>query len=163
MPTPPPFPFQFLGKLVQGSGAEVIYLAKGQALYRVVPGDMLEGAYRVEKVGRDYLEVTYLPLDKKQTVAFSSIAPAPGLANQAFAPNTAPIAMAQASANPDSSGQQADSTSASVAGGSALGSVRGTISESASGIAAPASTTSAPDTAVIQSSAPSPVQAQTSV
>ncbi len=75
IPTVPPFPFQYMGKLVLDDGATTVYLTKGDEIYTVRTGEVIAGSYRVDTLGADYIEVTYLPLDKKQNVAFSSILP----------------------------------------------------------------------------------------
>lgn len=97
-PTPPPFPYQFLGRLETDGKPRTIYLTKDNRVYSVAPGEVIEGTYRVIDVTPESMEVTYLPLNMKQQIAFSSIVPAVGRqASRAsdtpaiVAPTTVPI------------------------------------------------------------------------
>lgn len=66
-PTAPPLPFGYLGRY-QESEALVIILVKGDRLYTVSPGEVIESTYRVEGVAGGRVELTYLPLNTKQTL-----------------------------------------------------------------------------------------------
>ncbi len=97
-PTPPPFPYQFLGRLETDGKPRTIYLTKDNQVYSVAPGEVIEGTYRVVDVTPESMEVTYLPLNMKQQIAFSSIVPTVGRqASRAsdtpsiVAPTTVPI------------------------------------------------------------------------
>jgi len=72
-PSAPPFPFHYMGKLVLDGGETTYYLTRGDEIFSVKPGAVIAGNYRVDKIEANMLEVTYLPLDKKQNVSFSSI------------------------------------------------------------------------------------------
>lgn len=78
VPTVPPFPFTFLGKLGQQGAEPKVFLMRGEQLYTVRRGDVLDGAYRVDAIGENGIDVTYLPLDKHQDVAYADITPRPG-------------------------------------------------------------------------------------
>lgn len=67
LPTAPPLPFGYLGRY-QESQALVIILVKGDRLYTVSPGEVIENTYRVEGVAGGRVELTYLPLNTKQTL-----------------------------------------------------------------------------------------------
>jgi len=62
-PTAPPLPFTFLGRY-----EELIILVKGDRLYNVVVGDVIENTYRIEQVAAGMVYITYLPLNIKQTL-----------------------------------------------------------------------------------------------
>lgn len=66
-PTAPPMPFAFLGRYEDG-GTRTILLVKGERIYMVSEGDVIEQTYRVEKLAGSELELTYLPLGIKQTI-----------------------------------------------------------------------------------------------
>jgi hypothetical protein len=76
-PTPPPFPYQFLGRLETEGKPRTVYLTKDNRVYSVAPGEVIEGTYRVVDVTAESMELMYLPLNMKQQIAFSSIVPTP--------------------------------------------------------------------------------------
>lgn len=66
-PTAPPMPFSYLGRY-QEAQAEIILLIKGDRLYTVAAGEVLDNIYRVDGVVGGRIELTYLPLNIKQTI-----------------------------------------------------------------------------------------------
>jgi len=66
-PTAPPMPFAYLGSY-EGDARLIIILSKGDRVYTVSPGDVIEGAYKVERIKGQWLEMIYLPLNIKQTI-----------------------------------------------------------------------------------------------
>jgi hypothetical protein len=66
-PTAPPLPFSYLGRY-QESQAPVIMLVKGERIYTVSAGEVIDNIYRVEGVSNGRVELTYLPLNIKQTL-----------------------------------------------------------------------------------------------
>ena len=75
-PQPPSFPYVFIGRLSAGE-KNAVFLSKNNQVYSVAAGDVLEGIYRVDRLGGDNLEVTYLPERKKLTLAFDVLAAKP--------------------------------------------------------------------------------------
>lgn len=67
-PTAPPMPFTFMGRYEAG-GTPVIFLVKDERVYTVSEGDVIDNTYRVERLTAGQLELTYLPLDIKQTIS----------------------------------------------------------------------------------------------
>lgn len=67
LPTAPPLPFAYLGSYA-GAAAPVLILAKGDRVYTVAPGDVIDGTYRVDGLSGGFVELTYLPLNVKQTL-----------------------------------------------------------------------------------------------
>jgi hypothetical protein len=67
-PSAPPMPFTFLGRYEDG-GTRTILLVKGERIYTVAEGDVIDQTYRVERLAGGQLELTYLPLDIKQTIS----------------------------------------------------------------------------------------------
>jgi len=66
-PTAPPLPFSYLGRYEDS--ALVIMLVKGDRLYTVTEGDVIENTYRVERVTAGMVELTYLPLNIRQSIS----------------------------------------------------------------------------------------------
>jgi len=67
-PTAPPLPFSYFGRYEEG-GTQIILLVKGDRIYTVSAGDVIENTYRVEGLAGGRLELTYLPLDIRQTLS----------------------------------------------------------------------------------------------
>jgi hypothetical protein len=66
-PSAPPMPFAYLG-LYEGAVGKVIMLVKGDHVYTVSVGDVIENTYRVDSVEQGIVELTYLPLNIKQSI-----------------------------------------------------------------------------------------------
>lgn len=66
-PAAPPVPFTFLGRY-EDEGARIIMLVKGDRIYTVSEGDVIDQTYRVERLAGGKLELIYLPLNTKQTI-----------------------------------------------------------------------------------------------
>jgi len=70
-PPPPPvasaplLPFSYLGRYGDGDTKTVI-LVKGEKVYPVKVGDVIDGTYRVEKIALGTVSLTYLPLNVLQ-------------------------------------------------------------------------------------------------
>lgn len=67
-PTAPPLPFAFMGTYQEPDGRLVIFLTRGDRLYTVSPGDVIDNTYRVEEVVAGQLGLTYLPLNIRQSM-----------------------------------------------------------------------------------------------
>lgn len=67
-PTAPPMPFSFMGRYEEG-GTRIILLVKGDRIYTVSEGDVIDSTYRVERMAAGQLELTYLPMNIKQTIS----------------------------------------------------------------------------------------------
>ena len=67
-PTAPPMPFAFMGRYEDG-GVRIILLVKDDRIYTVSEGDVIDNTYRVERLAGGQLELTYLPLNIKQTIS----------------------------------------------------------------------------------------------
>lgn len=71
IPTPP-FPFTFAGVQRQSSGQTIYFLIKDNTLYTVEVGQILDSVYSIDGEEGGQLNVTYLPLDRKQTISMGS-------------------------------------------------------------------------------------------
>lgn len=67
-PTAPPIPFTYLGRY-EDSPAVIIMLLKGDRVYTVSEGDVIENTYRVEHVASGAVDLIYLPLNIKQSIS----------------------------------------------------------------------------------------------
>ena len=67
-PTAPPVPFSFMGRYEDGE-KRIILLVKGDRVYTVSEGEVIDNTYRVERLSGGQLELTYLPLNIRQTIS----------------------------------------------------------------------------------------------
>lgn len=67
-PTAPPLPFSYLG-LYEGGAGKVIMLVKGDHIYTVGVGDVIDNTYRIDSFNQGAVEMTYLPLNIKQSLS----------------------------------------------------------------------------------------------
>jgi hypothetical protein len=67
-PEAPPLPFVYMGKMREGSKHLVIFLVKGNQVYTVRVGDVIDDTYKAEGVSGGKLTLTYLPLNIQQTL-----------------------------------------------------------------------------------------------
>lgn len=72
VPTAPPLPYRFAGKLVQ-NGKLHVFLSKGDAAIPIKQGEILDGTYRVEAIGEDRITLVYLPLGLRENIPVNSI------------------------------------------------------------------------------------------
>jgi hypothetical protein len=68
-PTAPPMPYAYMGSYLGKDGRMIIFLTKGDQVYSVSPGDVLESTYRVEGIASGQLVLIYLPLNIQQTIS----------------------------------------------------------------------------------------------
>ncbi|NTV94328.1 MAG: hypothetical protein HGA75_02810 [Thiobacillus sp.] len=67
-PSAPPMPFTFMGRYLDGETLTIL-LVKGDRIYTVSEGEVIENTYRVGRLQGGVLEMTYLPLNIKQTIS----------------------------------------------------------------------------------------------
>lgn len=66
-PSAPPLPFAYLGRVVS-EGRTRIFLAREDQNYVVGVGGRINGEYRVDRIRKDMIELTYLPLGIRQAL-----------------------------------------------------------------------------------------------
>lgn len=71
---PPPLTFRYFGKHLEGSRWRV-FLSRGEEIFHVGAGDVMEGRYRVDRVEPPYLFITYLPLKHQQRIDIGGVPP----------------------------------------------------------------------------------------
>jgi Cohesin domain len=71
-PQPPPLPYRFAGQVVHDGTARVA-LAKGDRVFTVREGDMLDDEYRVESIRADQVTLVYLPLGHREYLPVTSV------------------------------------------------------------------------------------------
>ena len=68
-PVAPPLPFTFVGLMESGGPRPQAFLSKGETLLIVGAGDVIDNnTYRVDTLGAQKIEITYLPLNTAQTL-----------------------------------------------------------------------------------------------
>jgi len=71
VPTAPPLPFQFIGKLDDSRQLQV-FLQNGERLYVVRAGDVIDDVYKVDRISATEMSFVYLPLKFAQTLSVGS-------------------------------------------------------------------------------------------
>ncbi|EJM50832.1 hypothetical protein [Pseudomonas sp. GM48] len=71
VPTAPPLPFQFVGRLDDRSDLQV-FLQNGEKIYVVRKGDVIDETWRIERISNKELSLVYLPLHLSQTLSVGS-------------------------------------------------------------------------------------------
>lgn len=70
-PVSPPLPYAFLGKLDDSQRVRV-FLLRGETIFTVSVGDVIEGTYRVERISGTEMTLVYLPLNSTQSLSVGS-------------------------------------------------------------------------------------------
>ncbi|MFY0728802.1 hypothetical protein [Pseudomonas sp. NFX15] len=71
VPTAPPLPFQFIGRLDDRSDLQV-FLQNGEKIYVVRKGDVIDETWKIERISDVELSLVYLPLHLAQTLSVGS-------------------------------------------------------------------------------------------
>lgn len=66
-PSPPPMPFRYMGRWTEPQGM-VVFLTQGENVFLVRKGDTLSGVWRVDDISQGQMDMTYLPMNKQQTL-----------------------------------------------------------------------------------------------
>lgn len=64
----PALPFVFIGKMDDARRLRV-FLLRGEKIYTVTAGEVIDGTYRVERIADSEMVLTYLPLNVSQTLS----------------------------------------------------------------------------------------------
>ncbi|MFG6485302.1 hypothetical protein ACG04R_01390 [Roseateles sp. BYS78W] len=75
-PMAPPLPYQMIGRVVEGDGAqavEVALLAGPNKALSVRRGDVIDGQWRVEQVSTSGISLTWLPAKLPQNIVFKAV------------------------------------------------------------------------------------------
>jgi len=67
-PTAPPLPFAYMGRFQEGGDSPVIFLTRGELLYSVHVGEVIDETYRIEQLTPNEVIFIYLPMDKRQVL-----------------------------------------------------------------------------------------------
>ena len=65
-PVAPPLPYAYMGSYAQDGAGPVFFLTRGDRVYDVHIGDVLDGAYSVDAFANGQLTLTYKPLKQQQ-------------------------------------------------------------------------------------------------
>lgn len=69
IPVAPPLPFRYVGQLGELDGKVAVYLARGEDVYTVKVGDLIEAQYRLDSLDETKVTLTYLPMNQQQILA----------------------------------------------------------------------------------------------
>jgi hypothetical protein len=72
VPTAPPLPFAYMGSYTLDGSDSVFFLTKGDRVYDVKVGDILDGIYSIDAAGNGRLSLTYKPLQIQQQLIIGS-------------------------------------------------------------------------------------------
>ncbi|MDR7335196.1 hypothetical protein [Roseateles asaccharophilus] len=75
-PSAPPLPYQMIGRLVEGEGAQAVELALLTSPSRTLSvkrGDVIDGQWRVEQVSTSGVSLTWLPSQIPQNIVFKAV------------------------------------------------------------------------------------------
>ena len=117
-PVAPPFPFKYAGWSQEGRDPAKVYLSRGDAVFPVKPGDVLEG-FRIDAVHDERIEVTYLASGEQSSLLLASLTGAAGGPMLAGASGPAGL--------PPQSAPAPTSSSGGWAPGPPLGGMHGTL------------------------------------
>jgi len=67
-PTAPPVPYKFIGQIEDKAAKPAAFITRGEALFVVHVGDVIENTYRIESFSTTQVVLTYLPLKQRQTL-----------------------------------------------------------------------------------------------
>lgn len=73
-PVAPPLPFRFGGRYVEG-GQTMVFLIEGERVHSVRLGDTINAAYRIDAIEAAAVQLTYLPLNTRQSLPTGSLTP----------------------------------------------------------------------------------------
>jgi len=66
-PTAPPMPFTYLGRY-EDALSKIAVLLKGDKVYNVTAGELIDNTYRFDRFAAGQLEFTYIPMNIKQNI-----------------------------------------------------------------------------------------------
>ncbi len=78
-PPAPKFPFSYLGRAQKPGEPVTVYLGREGRVFSARVGQILEGEYRIEEIGNDYLKIQFLTQARNSLIALSSIGPQPAI------------------------------------------------------------------------------------
>jgi hypothetical protein len=67
-PPPPPIPLKFIGKVESGKAGLVAVLSDNRGVYQGRQGDIIEGRYRILRIGVESVDLAYLDGRGRQTI-----------------------------------------------------------------------------------------------
>lgn len=74
-PEAPRMPFSYLGVIDGRAIVRQVLIAKGDQLFIVKKSDVLEGTYRIDDITDHAIELTYLPLNQRQSLSTDGATP----------------------------------------------------------------------------------------
>lgn len=71
-PTAPPFPFVYIGQYERPGDKPVYYLQRGESVFDVQVGQVLDGVWNIDAVADGRMRLTYAPLKLQQVISVGS-------------------------------------------------------------------------------------------
>lgn len=68
---PPPIPLKFIGVIARKDGRKIAMVTDGRGVYYGAEGAVIEGQYRIVRIGQDTIEMTYLDGRGRRTIPLS--------------------------------------------------------------------------------------------
>lgn len=68
----PPFPFHYLGRMVNVDGQSMVYLTRGEKILAVEEKTRIDNDYRIDSLSETDIQITYLPLNETKKIQISS-------------------------------------------------------------------------------------------
>jgi hypothetical protein len=137
-PVAPPFPFKYAGWFQEGRGSAKVYLSRGDIVFPIKSGDVLEG-FRIDAVQGERIEVTFLASGERSSLLLGSLTGAGDGAILAATSGTAGLSMQSAAAQGSSSAGATASAPGTLQAAALAG---GVARAPAAAVAAPAPTAS---------------------
>lgn len=72
-PTAPPFPYVYIGQYERPGDKPVYYLQRGESVFDVQVGQVLDGVWNIDAVADGQMRLTYAPLKLPQAISIGSI------------------------------------------------------------------------------------------
>jgi hypothetical protein len=72
-PAPPAFPYKYAGTLKNTNGVTEAFLLRGAHLVPIKAGALLDGTWRIEALTEDRIEVTFVPLGERVSLALANL------------------------------------------------------------------------------------------
>jgi hypothetical protein len=102
-PALPAFPYKYAGTL-KNNGVTEAFLLRGADLVPIKAGEVLDGAWRIESLTGDRLEVTFVPAGERVALLLASLVAEPGIPAAGSTPITSVAAYGETSAGPTTAG-----------------------------------------------------------
>jgi len=74
VPASPVFPYTYMGKMLPEGGSMILFLTLGASVYVLHEGDLVDGAFRIEAIGVDGVEVVHVATQSRIAKRYDDMA-----------------------------------------------------------------------------------------